>query len=126
LGRPLAAADPTSAQAKRDVSASLIKLGDVLATRGDLDGAHTAFREALEIRRTLAAADPANMQAVLDVGVSYAWLGQCAEAMGNRAEAHAHFLHAKAQFDAVVAIAPDWVQAQGMAQAAADLAARLA
>jgi tetratricopeptide (TPR) repeat protein len=50
------------AQARRDDAARLDALGDLLKSRGDLDGALAAYREGLTLRRELAAAEPGNAQ----------------------------------------------------------------
>ena len=70
IARTLAAANPESAQAQRDASVSLNKLGDVAVKAGDLVAARTAFTESHEILATLAAANPESAEAQRDVWVS--------------------------------------------------------
>ena len=70
IRRKLAAQDPGNAQAQRDVSVSLNKLGDMKLQEGDQAGALAAYQESLDIRRKLAAQDPGNAQAQRDVSVS--------------------------------------------------------
>ncbi|WP_300454513.1 tetratricopeptide repeat protein, partial [Accumulibacter sp.] len=70
IARRLAAANPASAQAQRDVSVSLDRLGDVQQAAGDLAAARRSFDESLQMRRRLAAANPASAQAQRDVAVS--------------------------------------------------------
>ncbi|HNM75936.1 MAG TPA: hypothetical protein PKN13_11450, partial [Accumulibacter sp.] len=66
----LADANPASAQAQRDVSVSLDKLGDVQQAAGDLAAARRSFDQSLQIRRRLADANPASAQAQRDVAAS--------------------------------------------------------
>ena len=68
--RELAARDPSNAEAKRDLSISLEKLGDVNTAEGNLPEARKAYEEGLSIRRELSARDPSNAQAKRDVMVS--------------------------------------------------------
>jgi tetratricopeptide (TPR) repeat protein len=70
MDRQLAAANPTSAQAKRDVSVSLNKLGDVQVAAGDLPGARRSFEQSLQMTRQLAAVNPTSAEAQRDVVVS--------------------------------------------------------
>jgi serine/threonine-protein kinase len=56
LARQLAEADPRSAIAQRDLSASLSRLGDVQQEQGDTKGALDSFQEALGVYRKLAEA----------------------------------------------------------------------
>ena len=67
IARKLAAADPGSAQAQRDVSVSLGKIGDVKLRSGDGPGALAAYQESLDIDRKLAAANPGNAEAQRDL-----------------------------------------------------------
>ena len=84
IRRKLAAADPGNAQAQRDVSVSLDKLGDVkLQRRRRPAGALAAYQESLDIRRKLAAHDPGNAQAQRDVSVSLDKVGDVKLAGGR-------------------------------------------
>ena len=67
-------ANPGSAEATRDVSISLNKLGNFLATRGqpgDADKALGYFTRSLELSVTLLKANPASAEATCDVCVSH-------------------------------------------------------
>jgi len=66
----LAADNTSSAQARRDASASLIKLGDVQLTANDLVGARASYAESLQIARRLAADNPGSAVARRDMVVS--------------------------------------------------------
>jgi tetratricopeptide (TPR) repeat protein len=59
IDQGLAKANPSSAEAQRDVSVDLNKLGDVLVEAGDLKSARERFEESLEIDQGLAKANPA-------------------------------------------------------------------
>ena len=66
-------ANPQNAQAKRDVSVSLNKLGDFLARRGQAGDAEQAlahFQRSLTVREELLRANPQNAQAARDVLIS--------------------------------------------------------
>ena len=70
--------NPGSAEATRDVSVSLNKLGDLLATRGqagDADKALGYFTRSLELAEALLKANPGSAQATRDVSVSLDRLG---------------------------------------------------
>jgi tetratricopeptide (TPR) repeat protein len=68
--KKLAEANPGSAQAQRDVSVSLNKLGDVLREGRKLEEAQGVYEESLTIRRKLAQANPESAEAQRDVSVS--------------------------------------------------------
>ncbi|MEK8109407.1 hypothetical protein NKG94_41945 [Micromonospora sp. M12] len=63
IAQQLAEADPTNAQAQRDLSISHTKMGDLATARGNLDAAEAAYQASLLIRQRLAEADPTNAQA---------------------------------------------------------------
>ncbi|MFZ4082798.1 MAG: hypothetical protein ACOYKN_16340, partial [Pirellula sp.] len=68
-----AEANPNSAQALRDLSVSLNKLGDFYLARGksgDAELALVQFEESLDIRKQLAEANPNSAQALRDLSVS--------------------------------------------------------
>src|SRR5260221_12657570 len=71
--RKLAAQDPGSAEAQRDLALSLDRLGDIKRQAGDQAGALAAYQESLDIRRKLAAQDPGNALALRDMAV---WLSK--------------------------------------------------
>jgi hypothetical protein len=54
IARRLAAADPRDARRQRDISVSLIKVGNVKLAQGNNQGALAAYDEALAIRSRLA------------------------------------------------------------------------
>ena len=70
ISRKLAALDPTSAQAQRDVSVSLNKIADVYVNQNRAAEALKAYDEALATRRKLAALDPTSAVAQRDIAVS--------------------------------------------------------
>ena len=69
--KPLAEADPSSAEKQRDLSISFNKLGEVSVASGDLQSARAYFEDGLGIRRLLAEADPSSAQKQRDIAVSY-------------------------------------------------------
>lgn len=72
------AADPRSDEARRDLSVSLDRLGQLYLRRaqsGDVDRALAAFEQARDIDEALLAADPHNRVAQRDVTISLAKLG---------------------------------------------------
>jgi serine/threonine-protein kinase len=71
----LAQADPHDAQAKRDLSVTYDKLGDVHLRLGATDQALRAYQKGLELREALAKADPRDAQARRDLSISYDRLG---------------------------------------------------
>ena len=78
LDEALLQANPGSAQATRDVSVSLNKLGRFLATRGqpgDADKALGYFTRSLELIEALLQANPGSAEATRDVSVSLDKLG---------------------------------------------------
>jgi serine/threonine protein kinase/Flp pilus assembly protein TadD len=75
IAERLAQADPTDAQAQRDLSVSYNKLGDVSRQTGAVQEAVESYRQALEIDERLAQADPTDAQAQRDLSVSYNNLG---------------------------------------------------
>jgi tetratricopeptide (TPR) repeat protein len=73
IAERLAAANPDSAQAARDVSVSLERLGDFLSSRGQAGDAEQAlghYQRRLEIAERLAAANPDSAQVAHDLKVS--------------------------------------------------------
>ena len=86
LGEKLLADNPGSAQAVRDVSVSLARLGDFLAQRsqlGDADSALEHYNRSLELREKLLADNPGSAQAVRDVWVSWWRIANHAETTGK-------------------------------------------
>src|SRR5262249_4869623 len=68
IRRKLAAADPTNMEWQRDLSMTLMKIGEVLLDADDPTAALVPYEEALTIRRKLAAADPDNAHGQRDLG----------------------------------------------------------
>ena len=94
LREALLKAAPTNAQAARDLSVGLNKLGDYLATLGkpeDIKKALAHFTRDLEISERLLKADPASAQAVHDVVVSHYKLAHFARSTGQTKEEELHF-----------------------------------
>jgi tetratricopeptide (TPR) repeat protein len=90
IDEKLLAANPDSAEAARDVSVSLERLGDFLATRGGPGDADTAlghFQRSLEVREKLHAANPDSAQAARDVSVSLNKLGDFLAKRGQEGDA---------------------------------------
>jgi serine/threonine protein kinase len=71
----LAQADPHDAQARRDLSISYERLGDVHLQLGATGQALRAYQEGLELRQALAQADPHDAQARRDLSISHNKLG---------------------------------------------------
>lgn len=84
----LPAEDPES---KRNAAVSLIKLGDSLRARGEIEQAAARYAEALTSFDALAAADPANAQARRDRAVALERLGDSSLAKGDLAAARARY-----------------------------------
>jgi tetratricopeptide (TPR) repeat protein len=72
-------AAPDSAEAQRDLSVVLNRLGDVQLRQGDTKAALQSYQESLSIRRKLAEAGPPSAQFQRDLFVSYCRLGKFAE-----------------------------------------------
>jgi tetratricopeptide (TPR) repeat protein len=91
IAERLAAANPTSADAQRDISVTLIDLGYALVASGDLLGARARFEESLKIAGRLAAANPTSADVQRDIGVSLNMLGEVLVASGDLSDARARF-----------------------------------
>jgi tetratricopeptide (TPR) repeat protein len=76
--RKLAADNPGSAQAQRDVSISFEKLGGLALQAGDLVEARARFEDSLVIARKLAKANPNSADAQRDLSISVENLGDVA------------------------------------------------
>ncbi len=83
LAKKLAAADPTSAAAQRDLSVSHNKLGNVQLQLGDTKAALEAYRASLAIDQKLADADPRNAEAQRDLSISHNNLGDVQMQLGD-------------------------------------------
>lgn len=87
------AADPHSESATRDVSVSLNKLGDFLASRGlpgDAEKALGHYERSLEMSEGLLRANPESAQAARDVVVSHYKLAQFGRQSGDEAMTARH------------------------------------
>ncbi|MBL8668015.1 MAG: tetratricopeptide repeat protein, partial [Rhodospirillales bacterium] len=91
IAERLAAQNPGSAEAQRDVSVSLNKLGDVLAEGGDLAGARARFEQCHAVLERLAAQNPGSAEAQRDVSVSLNKLGNVLVKAGDLAGARKRF-----------------------------------
>jgi tetratricopeptide (TPR) repeat protein len=97
--RKLAEDNPDSAQARRDLSVSQERIGDVYLRRGapgDADRALDAYEAALETRRKLAEDNPDSTQAQRDLSVSLVKLGQLKGQAGDTAAAQTYLREALA------------------------------
>jgi predicted negative regulator of RcsB-dependent stress response len=83
----LAADDRSNAAWQRDLSVSLVFVGNVLVAQGDAAGALKAYRESLAIAQRLAAADPSNAESERDLSVSHEKVGDVLMAQGDAAGA---------------------------------------
>lgn len=91
IARRLAAADAGDLKRQRDVSVSLIKLGDVKLAQGDNQGALAAYDEALAIRRKLAESAKGDIQAEHDVAVTLSRIGDAKVGLGDSTGALASY-----------------------------------
>ncbi|MFI5015474.1 MAG: tetratricopeptide repeat protein [Hyphomicrobiales bacterium] len=87
VARQLSAKEPGNAIWRRDVAASLTRVGDVLVARGDLLGALAVYREGLQIRRELAARGGDDTDWQRDLSESFKKIGDIARARGDLAVA---------------------------------------
>ena len=93
IAETLLKANPGSGEAARDVSVSLERLGDFLATRGqpgDADKALGFYTRDLEIAETLLKANPGSAQAARDVVVSHYKMAALARGRGDVAGEEKH------------------------------------
>jgi tetratricopeptide (TPR) repeat protein len=92
-------------------------LGDVLQTKGRLDEALAAFREALAIFQRLASTDPSNAGWQRDLAVAHAKVGDILQTQGRLDEALAAFREAFAIFQRLASLDPsnaDWQRELGV------------
>ncbi len=75
IARKLAARNSNNADAKRELSISLDRLGNVKLQERDLAGALAVYQESLDIRRTLVTQDPNNAESQRDLAVSFGKIG---------------------------------------------------
>lgn len=114
----IAAANPGSAEARRDVAVSLNQLGDFLSQRrlpGDADRALQHFQRCLEINEDLLAATPDSAQAQREVSVGLSQLGDFLSHRGQPGDAEQalqHFRRSLQIREDLAAAHPDSPQAQ--------------
>ncbi len=77
--------EPTNPRGESDLSRSLICVGDVKTSMGNLPAAADAFRSALEVQQRLAASDPANAARQRDLWVSHWEIANLLEKQGAAA-----------------------------------------
>jgi tetratricopeptide (TPR) repeat protein len=90
IRKQIAEANPNSAQALRDLSVSLDRLGDFYLARGksgDAELALVQFEESLDIAKQIAKANPNSAQALRDLSVSLEKLGSFYLARGKSGDA---------------------------------------
>jgi class 3 adenylate cyclase/tetratricopeptide (TPR) repeat protein len=83
IAQRLSDANLTDAQAQRDLSVSVNKIGDMRARTGDVQGALESYRKGLEIRQRLADAHPGNAQAQRDLSVGHVNVGDMLAQTGD-------------------------------------------
>jgi len=109
--------NPESAQAMRDVSISLEKLGDLLSTRGqagDVEQAVGHYQRSLKLRETLLTRNPDSAQAIRDVSVSLEKLGDLLRTRGQAGDveqAVAHYQRSLTLRETLLTRNPDSAQA---------------
>jgi tetratricopeptide (TPR) repeat protein len=112
LARSLAQAEPGSAQAERDLSVSLSKLGDVQLEQGDTKAALASYREALQVHRRLAQADPRSAEAQRDLAISLGKQGEVQVQQGDTKAALASFQESLQLFRKLAQADPGSARAQ--------------
>jgi hypothetical protein len=125
MAQQLWAANPNSAQAARDVSISLDRLGDFLATRGqpgDAEAALAHYQQSLSVRQQLWAANPNSAQAARDVSVSLERLGDFLASRGQPGDAEAALAHYQQSLSVRQQL---WAANPNSAQAARDVSVSL-
>jgi non-specific serine/threonine protein kinase/serine/threonine-protein kinase len=90
------AASPKAPRQRRDLSTSNTQLGFALVRIGDVPGALTVYRRALELREGLMREDAKDAQAPKDVAIALYYIGVAENGLGRRAEAIAAFQRALA------------------------------
>jgi tetratricopeptide (TPR) repeat protein len=87
LSQALAQAGPNDAQAKRDLSISYERVGDVQLRLGATDKALKAYQDGLELHHVLVQAHPDDIPAQRDLSVSYSKMAQAHERAHDYARA---------------------------------------
>ena len=91
LDEQIVARQPNNVQAQRDLSMSLLKLGEVAVQMGQFDEAKAWFQDSLKICEPLAQSDDKNAQDQGYLSLSLIRLGDVAVKMGQLSEAKAWF-----------------------------------
>ncbi len=112
IAQQLAAADPSDAQAQRDLSVSYEKLGDVQLQSGQVTEALRSYQQFLQISQKLAAADSSDAQAQRDLSISYHKLGDVQLQSGQVTEALGSYQHGLEISQKLAAADPSNAQAQ--------------
>jgi tetratricopeptide (TPR) repeat protein len=112
LAEDLLRRQPTDAQAQRDLSVSLEKMGEVAGKMGQLGEAKSFFERSGKIRESLVAAHPQDAQAQRDLSISLNKLGEVAGQMGQLGEAKAFFERGLKISESLAAADPQDAQAQ--------------
>jgi len=84
--------EPAQGWLQRDLSVTFDRIGDTLASQGEIDGALENYRRALEIVAALAAREPDNVVWMRDLSVSHDRIGDTLDRKGDREEALRSYL----------------------------------
>jgi serine/threonine protein kinase/predicted negative regulator of RcsB-dependent stress response len=88
IRKGLAVSDPSTPSARRDLSWSYLKIGDILAATGDTTNAVASYSQALAIREALAAGNPGNAQAGSELSMTYERIGLALQGTAGALENH--------------------------------------
>jgi tetratricopeptide (TPR) repeat protein len=108
----LAAENPGSVTAQRDLSVSLDNLGRALVLLHDFAGARARFEEGIKIAERLAVADPSSAEPQRDLSISLQRLGTMLLSAGDRAAGIARLEEALKIRERLAASNPDSARAQ--------------
>jgi tetratricopeptide (TPR) repeat protein len=97
---------------ERNAAVFLERIGDVLRSRNDLDGALKNYNEGLEIRRRLMNEDPSHAGRAQDVAISLFKLAQIDEQREDTSSACSRYREARDIIGALAEKAPDIMQLQ--------------
>ncbi len=96
-----------SSKGEQNIGAVLDRIGDVLLSRNDLEGALKNYQEGLEIRRRLMAADPSHAERARDVSVSLSKLASVPLMQGKQQIGCSHLTEARNIIAGLAEKAPD-------------------
>nr|MDU9043552.1 tetratricopeptide repeat protein [Candidatus Electrothrix aestuarii] len=108
----LAASDPSSVSAQRDLSVSYNNLGNIQQSLGRSDEALGYYTKSLEISERLAASDPSSVSAQRDLSVSYEKMGDLQQSLGRSDEALGYYIKSLEIRERLVESDPSSVSAQ--------------